>query len=361
MFENHYELPLSADYVQSWGVVQAIREIVQNCLDSDSPFEWAVTKEENDTFTLTLSSRFSGLTPAHLILGSSSKSENDGQIGQFGEGFKLAMLVLTRDGHEVIIENNGYVWLPLFKFSKKFESEILQVKSIKNPCEPNGLNFIIRDLTEEQMQEVYRSNLHMRDYPQHKETAWGNILLDDPAKLYVNGLFVCDIEAEHGYDIKPEHLKLDRDRRSVPSFDLHWTIANMWRDTGEFGLIAEKMEAESPDMKGMEWNDTALVKEACYKRFVAKHGENTMAISSQKELDELAEEGIVNTVYVGGSYGVAIRGSSGYRSSPVVQHRKKTPHEALEEYFKANRQYMRTKAIVAIKKIIDQSKEWKLK
>jgi hypothetical protein len=33
-----YELSLVKTYVASWGLAQAVRELIQNALDSDSPF-----------------------------------------------------------------------------------------------------------------------------------------------------------------------------------------------------------------------------------------------------------------------------------------------------------------------------------
>jgi len=364
MFNQSYDLPLSADYVKSWGVTEAVREIAQNCLDSESPFEWSIDKQDDETFTLTLSSRFSHLTPANLVLGNSSKSDNDDQIGQFGEGFKLAMLVLTRENHRLKIVNNESVWLPEFSYSKKFGCDILKVKTEKNNNNPTGLHFIVDGLSEDQMQKIYTSNLHMREYDGPiKETSYGNILLEEPGKLFVNGLFVCDTDLSFGYDIKPEYLKLDRDRKNVDSFDLTLTTATMWKLTKEFDFIAEKMEAKCPDFEGMRFNDSALVKDACYKVFKKKN-EGKIVVDSRQELDKLAEEGIVNTVYIGSSYSSfhhSVTTSTGYREQPSVIHRSQPPQVLLKAFFKDHRGNMRTKAIVAFKALINKSESWRLK
>ena len=58
-----YELPLSKDYVRHWGMSEAVRELIQNGLDSDSPFEWE-TREEDQT--LVIRSRFAKLEPKTL-------------------------------------------------------------------------------------------------------------------------------------------------------------------------------------------------------------------------------------------------------------------------------------------------------
>lgn len=35
-----YELPIAREYVRHWSMPEAVREIIQNALDSDSPFEY---------------------------------------------------------------------------------------------------------------------------------------------------------------------------------------------------------------------------------------------------------------------------------------------------------------------------------
>lgn len=37
-----YELPLARDYVRHWGVTEAVRELLQNMLDSESPNEFSI-------------------------------------------------------------------------------------------------------------------------------------------------------------------------------------------------------------------------------------------------------------------------------------------------------------------------------
>ena len=88
-----YPLSLTRGYVVSWGLREAVREIIQNALDSDSDFGYAI-----DGDTLTVISRYASLSPQTLLLGSSNKGGDISSIGQFGEGYKLALLVLTRDG-----------------------------------------------------------------------------------------------------------------------------------------------------------------------------------------------------------------------------------------------------------------------
>jgi hypothetical protein len=81
--------PISPDYVKSWTPVRALCELIANALDEDpdATVAWA------DGY-LRITDNGPGIPEEGLILGYSTKT--NAQIGQFGEGKKLACLVLAR-------------------------------------------------------------------------------------------------------------------------------------------------------------------------------------------------------------------------------------------------------------------------
>jgi hypothetical protein len=99
--------PISPDYVKSWTPVRALCELVANALDEDpnARVTWA-------DGVLTITDDGPGIPEEGLILGYSTKTEQ--QIGQFGEGKKLAALVLARSPEigEVRCETVGYGFTP---------------------------------------------------------------------------------------------------------------------------------------------------------------------------------------------------------------------------------------------------------
>ena len=99
--------PISPDYVQSWTPVRAVCELIANALDEDptAQVSW-------DNGTLTISDDGPGIPEEGLILGYSTKTAQ--QIGQFGEGKKLAALVLARSPHIGVVrcETVGYGFTP---------------------------------------------------------------------------------------------------------------------------------------------------------------------------------------------------------------------------------------------------------
>jgi hypothetical protein len=99
--------PISPDYVRSWTPVRALCELIANALDEDCDAQvgWA-------DGVLTIADNGPGIPEEGLILGYSTK--NDQQIGQFEEGKKLACLVLARstDIGAVRCETVGYSFVP---------------------------------------------------------------------------------------------------------------------------------------------------------------------------------------------------------------------------------------------------------
>lgn len=92
---------ISPEYVKGWGKVEAIREIIQNAIDTGSP--WAATYSKN---VAVISDEGPGLALKDLLLGGSQKGAE--QIGQFGEGLVLALSVCAREGSKILIKTVGF-------------------------------------------------------------------------------------------------------------------------------------------------------------------------------------------------------------------------------------------------------------
>ncbi|GAB3861823.1 hypothetical protein ACFPIJ_56490 [Dactylosporangium cerinum] len=99
--------PISPEYVRSWTPVRALCELIANALDEDPAAQvaWA-------DGVLSITDDGPGIPEEGMILGASSKTMQ--QIGQFGEGKKLACLVLARSPEigAVRCETVGYRWTP---------------------------------------------------------------------------------------------------------------------------------------------------------------------------------------------------------------------------------------------------------
>lgn len=348
-----YELPIARSYVRHWGMAEGVRELIQNALDSESPFEYEFRGD-----TLTIRSRFARLAASTLLLGATSKADNPETIGSFGEGYKIALLVLLRGGYGVRVLNGDRIWTPVFKHSRQFSAEVLCIEDTPAPAMNEGLAFEVSGLSPAEIDQVRQSCLFMQDHVGALITvSKGAILLEQPGRLYVGGLFVCNTKLTYGYNIKPEFLRLERDRQTVSTFDLQYLTTGMWFETERFDEIATMIGDEVPDVAYAEYTAPAMVKEACYRAFREKHPGAVIA-KNQDELDKLIKAGMEHVV-VHYAYASIVSSAPSYLSEVFIPVRQ--PADVLRKWLTDNRKDMRTGAIVAFKELIGQAEDWKLK
>lgn len=355
IFQKRYELPLVRGYVAHWGVTEAVRELLQNAIDSDSPFRCTYAGG-----VLRVVSEHSSLHKRSLLLGATSKAGDETKVGSFGEGYKIAMLVLTRMGKPMVIYNDDVTWTPEFRVSSTFDEETLHVHEQKRPKSwSDSLIFEVSDITDEEYRDIKMSCLHLwdrEDLGEVIETKYGRILTQHQGKLYVNGLYVCDMELDYSYDFDPEYLQLERDRQTVSTWDAKLLTKNMWFDTKQFDRVAEMIEAECPDLVHADFGTPELVKEACYRLFTTKHP-NHVAVKSQAELDKCVAQGMTNMVYVNSTYHTVLSSVPDYQRA-THHTRVASPQEFLETWLRENRRYMRKEAIVNFKELTLRASNW---
>lgn len=358
-----YPLTLTKNYVAKWGLVEAIRELIQNALDSPSPFIYSWIKED-EQWTLMLNSELAVLSPQTLLLGATNKGEDPNAIGSFGEGYKLALLVLCREGILVDMLNGDVLWRPAFRYNRNFDSELLHIdESFLQDKGNKGLTFYVRGLSDQDKEAIEASCIRMQsDIGAIKQTQYGDILMEQKGRLYVGGLFICTTEMHYGYNIKPSYIVLERDRQTVDTWELGLLTAKMWFDLKEPTVIAKMMYDKVPDVDGSSYNQPEYVKEACYALFKEKYPGSILA-DSPEDVKEALKKGFANKVYVGGGgfgYGVSSSSSyKGYVSSYASPPRPK-PEEVLARFKSAWEESMTQECNKAFDKLVEQSKEWRL-
>lgn len=353
-----YPLPFTKNYIRHWGIVEAIRELFQNQLDSDAAFEYSINMAEDRSLTLSLTSRNITLSPKTLLLGATTKADAKDKIGSFGEGYKMALLVLTRENRKVTVKNGEYLWTPEFVYSNQYGDDILVINSELASERNNGITYVIENIDSAEMDQIKMSNLHMDpDIGETINTSFGRILLNQKGKLYVNGLFVCKTELEYGYDMKPEYLRLERDRQTVDSFDLRHNAKSMWFETDRYELIADGIEKEFEDFSLAQYSSTKLVKEACYNHFIKKHP-GKIAVGSQAELDKLVRDGLTNTVFIGGNYYSQVSGAQSFASSSIKSPDPVKPIDILTEFMIKHKHRLGNKAVKDFNKVMKEAQGW---
>lgn len=352
-----YQLPLSPDYVRHWGVREAVRELIQNAIDSTAEFEYTMLADG-----LTLRSRGITLDPSTLVLGVTSKADDEKAIGSFGEGYKIALLVLARMDKIVAVMNGTRVWTPEFRQSPQFGTKLLHIVERASDAESQDLEFRIFGLDQDELEGILESCLLMQPQMEDAITvAQGRILPSRPGKLYVGGLYICDTELEFGYDVKPQFIQLERDRQTVSNWDLKTLTRDMWFGTEQHDRVAELIHREVPDVAYVEYGGaTDMVRDACYRLFQKLHP-GGVAARTQKELEEMVERGLVKTVVVGGGFYTAVSGSRAYQAGEGAAVVVPTPQAVLQAFFDQYAKHMPRLPKVAMKKLIERSKEWRNK
>lgn len=334
------ELTISPNYVPTWGTVEAIRELFQNALDQQTQCPGNTMSWEYDcgSETLRICNAESVLTASTLLLGQTSKANDVSTIGQFGEGYKIATLVLLRCGKQITFYNYGAreVWRPRFVKSRKFSTDVLtffiEKQPIWNQVPDANLTIEVAGITESEWEnEIVPSNLHLQDCVEIIETTEYGDVIDLQGKVFVNGLYVCDYEPyKYGYDFKPGYIKLDRDRKMVSDFDLRWVASQAWSRSDNTQLVAELVEAGHADvayLRSVSYNTGHKFSDAAYQRFRDAYGPEAVPVSVQEELDEVPEG--YKGVIVPENYKHLIRSSSSY-TAPIVY--VKSTSDKLEEW-----------------------------
>lgn len=245
-------LSLSRNYVRDWTVEQAVRELIANALDQgDYDF--------STTYNSIQINSYGGTIPEDtLLLGNGSKTSGDSNIGQFNEGYKIALLVLCREGFNVEIRNGSNLWTASLEYSDIYETECLHV-TINYDIYPQEdcVEIGVSGLSQHSINKIVENTLYLQDGCNCHETEKGTILLDEQhkGKVFVGGLFVDNFKSDYGYNFKPESFPLDRDRKSLKPFDVSWKcqfIFELYSDAIDNDEEAEKL------INSMSKGDVAL-------------------------------------------------------------------------------------------------------
>jgi len=281
-------LSMSPDYVKGWDEWDAARELIQNATDQAEQVnakpivEWREGK-------LRIGVKGAELLPKTLLLGVTTKADDKSQRGQFGEGYKLAMLVLARNLYGVRVLTGSEEWTATIVRSDEYGVEVLQVE--RKPIaglHANGVFFLIDGIAEPTWKTI-----ESRYLPGIKHD---EILPDKPGMMFSGGLFLCNAKGmRFGYNFSPRRLAVGRDRNIVAGFDLDWATAQIWAKTKRpiaelYGLMKE----DARDARFVAATEALPAKaaEVIAVKFEEDFGEGTAPVEDQTELDRARGQGL---------------------------------------------------------------------
>lgn len=372
---SRFELSLSPQYVGSWKVVDAIRELFQNAIDQETvdPANKMFFAYDKASQVLSIGNKSSVLDKKTLLLGESTKVDDKRTIGQFGEGYKIAALVLLRLGKQLKIYNYGVseVWEAKIIKSRRYNANILVFdvteKRFWQSVPDNDLTIVINGITPEEYDDIVASNLHFHTLENTYLTSYGSILYDAEykGKVFVNGLFVADVvDLQYGYDIKPAYLELDRDRRLVKDFDLQWRTSSMWNESNDTDKALSLVQRNSIDVKYIRSLGVTKpnLRMSAAASFRSEYGDNAVPVSDQSELNNVkmtytdAKPVIVNEVLK-----KLIEESPTYSTAHLTEHEDMevlAPVDILKAFYDAYGYTLSRDGQRAFSKILTISETW---
>ena len=326
---------MSAEYCSDWGYLEALREVAQNALDLDCEAIYKIHKLHVVVTTVNTEIPLNCFT-----LGVSQKS--DGAIGKYGEGLKLAMMILTR------LKTNPVILTGYSKISGQFRPN--EITGEDTFC------LVFEELEEHSNNTVFMCDMldSYKSEIQKKLTPFGSFLgkpehfdvVGEGGDIYVNGLFVCrDSELTHSYNFAPDSIELNRDRNMVDGVSTALAIG--YGNYGEPKQIFDLLINEAKDVSMLEYYMPTRMKSKIKNIFIYTYGDVPIVKTGQK---------------VGGlSFGYSaynVFKDSGISTTPTPPD-PNTPFNLLTAFCADNKRFMRRDEQNNFEKLLHRSKGWR--
>lgn len=239
---NEIVFPMTLDYVSDWTSWDVVREVASNAMDSDPGSRMGI--DENRTFWVEDSG--DGLAVKSLLFGVSKKENPEKARGQFGEGLKLALLVLTRNGYHAHIYSNGlHIWNERAELhGQKVFKIVWDTDERYNWDEFKGTRVEV----DHWANPLYEERFLRPGDPRiiFTDPFGRSILEQDKPDIFVKGVWVQ--KGGHGlqsytfgYDL--QNVKMNRDRGVIDGFEANAEIGKTWASVADEGLLEQFWQA----------------------------------------------------------------------------------------------------------------------
>jgi len=324
---NEIVYPMTLSYVEDWNKWEAVRELVSNSFDADVNWrigieETAAQKEEllaegSLTFEsaagrkLWIEDNGTGLALKHLLFGVSEKDNKEKARGQFGEGLKLAFLVLTRMGLTAHAYTGG---LHLWNESHWLEDQEVFKIVWENGHETKGTRIEVHDWPYGTFEERFIRPGDPRIV--HTDTFGRSLLEQDDPDIFVKGVWVQKAKGwgkpyAFGYDLID--AKMNRDRGVLDSWGVNQEIGKVWASVQDVDLLERfwrAVEDNSAERGAYIYGNEITSRDSFEHAFRRVYGKFAVA-KTDDQVDDIAEHQGAKVVDVGYSLNDLIKGLAG--------------------------------------------------
>lgn len=347
---KRFDLGMSINYCPTWQIHHAVRELFQNAFDAQTanPANAMYFDYDEATETLHVGNKNGSLATKTLLLGQTSKTADERMIGQHGEGYKVATVVLLRNGKTVKVYNRSEreIWTAKIVKSRRYQANVvvfdIEKVSIFKSVPDHDLIFEVSGITKDEYSAIVESNLHLQSLNKDCVIQAGKsrILTDDAhsGKLYVGGLYVTTSKyAKLGYDFEPSLVKLDRDRSFIDGLDLQFlcgkvlcatniAVVRKYKDTWDGQYIRLYVDTR------LSSADLSKLYDESYNKFLEENGEDAVPCTTTESFNQLKRNGY-NAVLVTDNQYHYISSSRNYLDCSVEEDSNEKLADQLEEWF----------------------------
>lgn len=365
---NVIELPLDINCVAHWSIEDAIRELLQNAIDRGE------YETQTNSCGLRIISKNTLLPVDSLVIGKTTKGIND--IGGFGEGYKMAIVVLLRNHIPISVITDQHKWEFYFGHSSTFGCKILRVKILtQTRADDRNTEFILDvdpKITNPILHKLVMSNRNFYDSNEIINTNKGQIILnpDNPGDIFINGLYISNNKKfKYGYNFNPGVLHLDRDRKIIETYELSKITSSIWAEVAQRGghgeKIGELVYSEAFDVDSLGYHELPPeLADGINESFESKNGERSAPYYFDSDREKYENEyRNLHPVYTPNNTTNCIEFSPRFKQklkeNELREDEKLSPYNLLTKIYNVIRPFLTSDLQAKFVDIINQSKQWR--
>uniref|UniRef100_A0A6M3LND6 ATP-binding protein n=1 Tax=viral metagenome TaxID=1070528 RepID=A0A6M3LND6_9ZZZZ len=282
-------LTIESNYCKEWTIKDAIREIIQNGLDTGTEVMFG----DSGIFQI-VRDKGVGVKLSDFIIGRSSKRNNNMVIGQFGEGLKIGCLVLARENRQIYILSGGKKFVFSMQFDDTWQDKLLtiDVEDVGSDETDIGTTVYL-ECSEEEIEEARSMFLKLNPQSVIDKDSDGTyeIIPDQPGIIWVGGLAVTKIDALYGYNFFDKAL-VNRDRAAINISSIKNAIGRALSTTMNREVIATLLrtaKSKADDGKSpSEFEVTFTPRSGTWRKVIKEEFGTKVCLSSRNPAIDLA-------------------------------------------------------------------------